>query len=67
MFTIHGLAPGTNSAVDWFAFLVLNIGESAYEAIPLGVRFAIGVLQATAVRAAGFATMAISAMAPALQ
>ncbi|EJD08024.1 TrkH-domain-containing protein [Fomitiporia mediterranea MF3/22] len=53
--------------VDWFFFLVLNIGEAVYDAIPLGVRFAIGILQSTSVRAAGFATVATSSFAPALQ
>ncbi|KAL5532050.1 hypothetical protein ACEPAF_5614 [Sanghuangporus sanghuang] len=55
------------NCIDWFLFLVLNIGVDTFEEIPLGVRFAIGVLQSTCARAAGFATMSISAMAPALQ
>ncbi|OCB85102.1 TrkH-domain-containing protein [Sanghuangporus baumii] len=54
------------NCIDWFLFLVLNIGVDTFEEIPLGVRFAIGVLQSTCARAAGFATMSISAMAPAL-
>ncbi|KAL5504732.1 hypothetical protein ACEPAH_7395 [Sanghuangporus vaninii] len=55
------------NCIDWFLFLVLNVGVDTFEEIPLGVRFAIGVLQSTCARAAGFATMSISAMAPALQ
>ena len=35
---------------DWVAFLVLDIGTPELEAIPLGTRFAIGLLQAVAVR-----------------
>ncbi|EJD08005.1 TrkH-domain-containing protein [Fomitiporia mediterranea MF3/22] len=53
--------------VDYFFFLVLNIGAAAYETIPLGVRFAVGILQATSARAAGFAIVSISSLAPALQ
>ena len=56
-----------NSGTDWFFFLVLAIGNSAFEAIPIGVRFIIGLLQATAVRAAGFATISLSQLAPAVQ
>lgn len=55
------------SATDWFFFLVLDIGNPAIEQIPLGVRFIIGLLQATAVRAAGFGTVTLSALAPAVQ
>ena len=55
------------SVTDWFFFLVLDIGNATFEAIPLGVRFAIGILQATAVRAAGFVTISLSTLAPAVQ
>lgn len=44
--------------------MVLDIGNPAIDSIPLGVRFIIGLLQASAVRAAGFATVALSALAP---
>ena len=37
------------------------------DAIPVGVRFAIGWLQATSVRTAGFAVVSISSLAPAVQ
>jgi len=55
------------SCTDWFFFMVLDIGTPAIESIPLGVRFIIGLLQATAVRAAGFGTVALSALAPAVK
>lgn len=37
------------------------------ESIPIGIRIAIGLLQACAVRAAGFATVAIAGLAPAVK
>ncbi|KAF7362270.1 Potassium transport protein [Mycena venus] len=52
---------------DWFFFMVLDIGNPAMDSIPLNVRFAIGLLQAIAVRAAGFGTVALSALAPAVK
>ncbi|KAI8970814.1 cation transport protein-domain-containing protein [Trametes punicea] len=55
------------NATDWFCFLVLDIGNPAIESIPLGVRFIIGLLQAVAVRAAGFATVTLAALAPAVK
>lgn len=57
----------SHSLTDWFFFMVLDIGNPAIESIPLGVRFLIGLLQATAVRAAGFGTVALSALAPAVK
>lgn len=55
------------SFTDWFFFLVLNIGIPVFDAIPLGQRFLIGLVQAVSVRFAGFQAIAISALAPALQ
>lgn len=52
---------------DWVSFMVLDIGNDVIEAIPVGTRIAIGLLQASAVRAAGFATVSISALAPAVK
>lgn len=52
---------------DWFFFLVLDIGNSAIESISIGTRFAVGLLQAVAVRAAGFGTVPLSALAPAVK
>jgi Trk-type K+ transport system membrane component len=56
-----------HSITDWFFFLVLDVGNPAVASIPAGVRVAIGLLQATAVRAAGFATVTLSALAPAVK
>lgn len=47
--------------------MVLDIGNDVVEAVPIGTRFAIGLLQAAAVRAAGFATLSLSALAPAVK
>ncbi|THV06206.1 hypothetical protein K435DRAFT_773402 [Dendrothele bispora CBS 962.96] len=55
------------NVTDWFFFMVLDIGNPALDVIPLGTRFAIGLLQACAVRAAGFGTVALSALAPAVK
>ncbi|KAL5512603.1 hypothetical protein ACEPAG_3256 [Sanghuangporus baumii] len=55
------------NATDYFFFLVLDIGNATMEAIPLGVRFAIGLLQSVAVRSAGFATVSLGNLAPAVQ
>jgi Trk-type K+ transport system membrane component len=55
------------SFTDWFFFMVLDIGNPAIDYIPLGVRFIIGLLQAVAVRAAGFGLVPLSALAPAVK
>jgi Trk-type K+ transport system membrane component len=52
---------------DWFSFLVLDLGNSVIGAIPVGVRVVDGLFQATAVRAAGFAIVSLSALAPAVK
>ncbi|KAJ7030061.1 cation transport protein-domain-containing protein [Mycena alexandri] len=57
----------TLNLTDWFCFMVLDIGNPAIDSIPLHVRFIIGLLQAIAVRAAGFGTVALSALAPAVK
>ena len=56
----------TSSVLGYIFFLTLNIDQSTFEAIPLGVRFAIGVLQVVAIRAAGFATTSLLGFAPAM-
>ena len=56
-----------DSVTDWFFFLVLDIGNPEITAVPVGTRFAIGLLQALAVRSAGFGTVSLSALAPAVQ
>ncbi|KAG8683635.1 hypothetical protein FRC11_013269, partial [Ceratobasidium sp. 423] len=48
---------------DWVS-TVLDIGNEVIEAISVGTLIAIGLLQARAVRAAGFATAPTSALAP---
>ena len=57
----------TCSITDWFFFLVLDIGNPEIDSIPFGTRFLLGFLQATAVRAAGFATVTLSGLAPAVK
>ncbi|KAF8740254.1 TrkH protein, partial [Rhizoctonia solani] len=52
---------------DWISFMVLDIGNDVFESIPVGTRIALGLLQAGAVRAAGFASVSISALAPAVK
>ena len=53
--------------VDWLCFLILDIGNEVIESIPVGVRVIDGMLQAAAVRAAGFAIVSLSALAPAVK
>ena len=55
------------NCTDWVSFLVLDIGNPVINAIPTGRRVADGLLQAFAVRAAGFSIVPLSATAPALQ
>ncbi|KZT21063.1 hypothetical protein NEOLEDRAFT_1139908 [Neolentinus lepideus HHB14362 ss-1] len=55
------------NCTDWVSFLVLDIGTPEIQAIPAGTRVLDGLLQATAVRAAGFSTVALSALAPAVK
>lgn len=52
---------------DWFFFMVLDIGNSAIDSIPLGIRFVDGLLQAAAVRAAGFGIVPLASLAPAVK
>ncbi|TFY57734.1 hypothetical protein EVG20_g8425 [Dentipellis fragilis] len=63
LFTILIMLNGT----DWVSFLVLDIGTPTIEQLPTGVRVIDGLLQAAAVRAAGFATVSLSALAPAVK
>ncbi|KAJ3512053.1 hypothetical protein NLJ89_g3746 [Agrocybe chaxingu] len=55
------------SAIEWVAFLVLNIGIPAYESIPTGPRIIAGLFQGLAARASGFAIVPLASFAPALQ
>jgi len=55
------------TVTDWFSFLILDLGNPVIGAIPAGVRVIDGLFQATAVRAAGFAIVSLSALAPAVK
>jgi Trk-type K+ transport system membrane component len=55
------------STTDWVFFLLLDIGNEVITSIPVGVRIIDGMFQATAVRAAGFAIVNLSALAPAVK
>ncbi|KAF7968660.1 hypothetical protein HWV62_29741 [Athelia sp. TMB] len=55
------------NCTDWLAFLVLDIGNPAIDYLPLGIRFVDGLLQAVAVRAAGFGTVSLAALSPAVK
>lgn len=54
-------------SIDWFFFLVLDIHNPSIAAIPTGVRVLDGLLQATAVRAAGFGIVTLADLAPAVK
>ena len=55
------------SLVDWIGFLTFNIGNPTVEAIPMGTRVFIGLLQAIAVRNAGFQVVPFAVVAPAVK
>ncbi|BGO99221.1 hypothetical protein NBRC10513v2_000325 [Rhodotorula toruloides] len=55
------------NGIDWASFLILDIGNPEIEALPTGVRVIDGLLQAFAVRAAGFSIVPLASVAPALQ
>ena len=55
------------SSIDFFCFMVLDIGSPVIDSIPLGTRFAVGLLQATDVRASGFSVVPPASLAPAVQ
>jgi len=55
------------SLVDWIGFLAFNIGNPAVEAVPIGTRIFIGLLQAIAVRNAGFQVVPFAVVAPAVK
>ncbi|XP_006461265.1 hypothetical protein AGABI2DRAFT_70136 [Agaricus bisporus var. bisporus H97] len=54
-------------SLEWFFFLLLDIGNAAIEAIPLNIRFSSGLFQAVAVRAAGFTIFSLADVSPAVQ
>ncbi|KAH8926165.1 TrkH-domain-containing protein [Atractiella rhizophila] len=55
------------NCTDWIAFLVLDLGNPVIEDIPVGPRILDGLVQASAVRSAGFNIINLGASAPALQ
>uniref|UniRef100_A0A8H7Y882 Potassium transport protein n=1 Tax=Psilocybe cubensis TaxID=181762 RepID=A0A8H7Y882_PSICU len=55
------------TSIDWFFFLILDLHNPAIDSIPVGVRVLAGVMQAAAVRAAGFAIVPLAALAPAVK
>ncbi|TXT11937.1 uncharacterized protein COLE_02347 [Cutaneotrichosporon oleaginosum] len=55
------------TCIDFFTFMVLDIGTKAVEAIPIGTRVAAGLFQSVAVRAAGFAIVPMNNIAPAVK
>ncbi|KAL0955885.1 hypothetical protein HGRIS_002083 [Hohenbuehelia grisea] len=57
----------TNSLTDFFFFMILDIGNAAIDSISFGTRFLAGLLQAIAVRAAGFGIVPLSTLAPAVK
>ncbi|BFZ64031.1 hypothetical protein YB2330_005169 [Saitoella coloradoensis] len=50
------------NAFDWFFFEILNLGNSAIEAIPTGPRIMDGLFQAFAVRSGGFYVVNIATL-----
>ncbi|KAH7928677.1 TrkH-domain-containing protein [Leucogyrophana mollusca] len=55
------------NSTDWFCFMVLDIGNPLIDSIPIGTRLFAGLLQAVAVRAAGFGIVALAALSPAVK
>lgn len=57
----------TLTMIDWFFFLILDIGNPEIESIPLPQRVFDGLFQSIAVRAAGFQVVGLLSLAPAVQ
>ncbi|GAA5916529.1 uncharacterized protein JCM6883_005449, partial [Sporobolomyces salmoneus] len=55
------------NAIDWIAFVVLDIGNPQIEALSPGLRCIDGFFQSVAVRTAGFSIVGLATIAPALQ
>jgi len=53
--------------VLWAGTLILNIGIQVEDALPIGIRVIISLLQTSAVRSAGFHAVSISSLTPATQ
>jgi len=55
------------SLVDRIGFLTLNVGNPVIEAVPMGNRIFVGLLQAIAVRNAGFQVVSLAVVTPAVK
>lgn len=55
------------NGIDWIAFELLNIGNSAIDSLPTHVEVLDGLFQALAVRSGGFSVVAISTLRIGLQ
>ncbi|KAF9529697.1 cation transport protein-domain-containing protein [Crepidotus variabilis] len=55
------------TCIDWFCFLILDIHDQAIESIPINIRVLDGLMQAIAVRAAGFGIVPLAMLAPAVK
>lgn len=55
------------SLVLWVFNIVLDLGNPATESIPIGTRLVDALLQAAAVRSAGFQAISLSTLVPAVQ
>ena len=67
IFLIQSLTSIFPSFILFAGDLILNIGNPATDAIPIGTRVALAFLSAAAVRSAGFQGVAVSALAPGVQ
>ncbi|KAL4244289.1 TrkH Potassium Transport [Abortiporus biennis] len=67
--TLHFLLdhPLFFTALEWIAFIVLDIGLDVTESLPAGTRAVAGLFQSFAVRASGFAIVSLSSIAPSFQ
>jgi Trk-type K+ transport system membrane component len=54
-------------SIDWLFFLILDLGNVVLDALPVGARVVDGLMQAIAVRAAGFGIVPLAALAPAVK
>ncbi|KAF8510124.1 potassium transporter [Hysterangium stoloniferum] len=55
------------SLIEWVSFLVLDIGLTVTQTLPVGTRIIVGFFQGLAVRASGFSAVSISSLSPAVQ
>ncbi|KAF8301443.1 TrkH-domain-containing protein [Clavulina sp. PMI_390] len=55
------------SLIEWVSWMVLNIGLSVTESLPVGTRIIDGFFQGLAARASGISIVNVSALAPSVQ